>query len=498
MQCYSCGAENRLAAVYCGTCGQKLGGAETNGHVAVLLAEQGSKVEPRQQPSDATRYLCAAVHLDSRIADQVINDILEQDYRAAPSSPGVDLVPVVQHALLARARQLTRDAILVVLLITMVWSLVGRHTQAFVVCIALAWAVVLGETLVATYGVLAHDLRPGNFRPAKLPMPSNAKTRKRLEQIEEFGRSNVSVYSSYVPFVGHGRPIEAWSVALDIHRAAPDQVAEPFTAVDVHDFVLAKIRETPVGKVEVTDRIYLDGRDIRGDRRFLPGELSVPRAQVDPTLLRSLTLDPEDRARPYLSFQVSGWQGQLVLSIFLRFVVTSEELFVEVSHSLLTPVRDEFQVVDRLLPQPTPRQAAVIAGRSAAMLPVLLVRAPVACGRFLTGPLSAALRTARQRREILGALRFNYGAPVSPRETVSDSSYQRYFQQLDKSLYKKVIEKRLVHAIIEFLESKGLDTSELSERQRTIENHGVYMTGGILMANNLAVGTGAQATSGKK
>lgn len=517
MQCYSCGAENRLAAVYCGTCGQKLGGVATNGdrfvdhvmpvdspttgrRIAVLPAangtlptENGTRPRSEQRASDATRYLCAAVHLDSRIADQVIDDLLEQDYRAAPSSPDVDLVPVVLHALAARRRQLTRDVILVVLMIAMAWFLVSLHSTAFLVSIALAWAAVLGETLVATYGVLAHDLRPGNFHPARVPRPASSKARKRLEQIEEFGRSNVSVYSSYVPFVGHGRTVEAWSAALAL-RGTANRKAEPFTTSDIHDFVLARMREIPVGTVEVSDRIYVDGRDIRGDRRFLAGDLSVPRAHVDPSLIRSLMVEPEDRARPYLSFQIKGWRGQLVLSTFLRFVVTSKEVFIEVSHSLLTPVRDEFQVVDRLLPQPTARQAVVLAGKSAAMLLIYLVRAPMALAKAITRPLAAELRTARQRREILGALHFNYGAPVSPRETVSDPQFQRYFQKLDTSHYVKVLEKRLLDAIVDFLEARGIDTSEFDERKQTIENNGLYVAGN-LVAGSVAVGAGARATT---
>lgn len=517
MQCYSCGTENRLTAVYCGSCGQKLGGVATNGdrfvdhvipvdgpttgrRIAVLPAAQGTvpadngtRVRPEQRSSDATRYLCAAVQLDSRIADQVINDLLDQDFRAAPSSPDVDLVPVVLHALSARTRQLTRDVILIVLMIAMAWSLVSLHTTTFLVSLALAWAAVLGESLVATYGVLAHDLRPGNFHPARLPRPSNPKARKRLEQIEEFGRSNVSVYSEYVPFVGHGRTVEAWSAALAL-RAAKGQEAERFTTADMHDFVLARMREIPVGTVEVSDRIYVDGRDIRGDRRFLASELSVPRAQVDPSLIRSLMIEPEDRARPYVSFQIKGWRGQLVLSTFLRFVVTSKEVFIEVSHSLLTPVREEFQVVDQLLPHPNPRQAVTIAAKSAAVLPMYLVRAPVALAKAIVSPLTAELRTARQRREIRGALRFNYGAPASPRETLSDPNFQRYFQKLDTSHYVKVLEKRLLDAIIEFLEARGIDTSEFDERKHTIENNGLYVAGNMV-AGSVAVGSRARATT---
>ena len=508
MGCNSCGAANPPGAMYCGSCGGQLSTAAPNGArsgdrissragiSSAPAAEHAGAGDPGKQTSDATRYLCAAVHLDSRIADQVVSDILEQEYKAPPSSPDVDLVPVVLHAVAARKRHLIRDAILTLLLIACLWFLVSVHSLEFWATLLLMWVVVFGETLVATYGVVAHDLRAGVFRADKQPVPNNPKSQKRLEQIAAFGRANVTVYSSFVPFVGRGTPIEAWSFALDLHRTAGGRADHPFTAVDVHDFVLARMSELPLAKLEIADRIYVDGRDIRGDRRFLPSELSVPRSQVDPSLLRSLTLDAEDRARPYLCFQASGWRGQLVVSTFLRFVVTGNELFMEVSHSLLTPVRDEFQEVDRLLPQPTLRQAARIGWRSLFRLPMLVLRAPFAVTKFLISPMSTARRIARQRREIMSGLRFDYGAPVSPRETASDPRYQRYFQKLDQELYTKVLVKRLLHTLVEFFEAKGLDTSELVDRQTTIENHGVYVAGsGTLVADSVAAGAGAQAKS---
>jgi hypothetical protein len=496
MQCYSCGATNRADAAFCGSCGRPLG---HDGHDGVSSARRraAAVLKPAAQASDATRYLCAAVHLDSRIADQVISEILEQEYKAPPSSPDVDLVPVVLHAMAARVRHLVRDAILTVLIIAAVWFYVTVRPLQLLLALALAWVVVVGETLVATYGVVAHDLRAGHFRPDAVSLPNRPKLQQRLEQIAAFGQGNVTVYSSYIPFVGSGFPVEAWSIALDRHRATEGRVAESFTALEIHDFVLDRMRDVHPANLEIRDRVFVDGRDIRGDRRFLPTELSVPKSQVDLSLVRSLTLEPEDRARTYLSFQLSGWRGQLVLSTFLRFVVTPQELFVEVSHSLLTPVRDEFQEVDRLLPQPTLRQAARIGGRSLLRLPGRLLRAPGAVGSLLLGPISTARRTARQRREILGALRFDYGAPMSPRETASDPQYQRYFQALDKDLYLKVLEKRLLQTLVAFYDLKGIDTAELIERQSTIQNHGVYVAGGgSLIAGSVAAGAGARATSG--
>ncbi|HET6740865.1 MAG TPA: hypothetical protein VFH76_18095 [Kribbella sp.] len=435
------------------------------------------------------------MQLNSRLADEIVRDILGEEFKAPPSSPDVDLVPVVLHAIAARKRHLVRDVLLTALLLSAFWAAYSTRFVVVLLAIALCWVVVVGETLVATYGVVAHDLRPERFDPDALSS-NDPFVRKRLEQVAAAARGNVRVYSGYHPFVGCGSPAAAWSFALDIDRTVDGQVADSFTALTIHDFVQRQLCALRTGDVTLADRIFVDGLDIRDDRRFLPDRLAVPKAQVDRSLVRSLTVEPEDRARPYLAVQISGWHGQLVLSTFLRFVVTPHELVVEVTHCLLGPIRDEFQEVDRLLPEPTVRQALRIFGRALRRAPGHVVRAPFAVAAHLIGPMTAASHRARQRRDIVSALRFDYGAVRSPREAVSDHQYQRYFQKLDGALYTKVIEKRMLQAVQEFLESKGIDTAELTQRQTTIENHGVYVAaGGTVTAGSVAVGAGARATS---
>lgn len=481
-ECHSCGAANRAGATYCGTCG-----------VPIPATERDMATMP---PSDATRYLCAAVQLNSNLARQVVRDVLDEEFKAPPSSPDVDLVPVILHAIAARKRQFVRDLLLTLLLFTAVWSLYTARPLVFVVALALCWVVVVGETLVATYGVVAHDLHPARFQPELLPRPSEPEVRRRLEQVSAAARGNVGVYSAYRPFVGSGTTVDAWTMVLDTHRAAAGEEAKSFTALEIHDFVRDQLRDLRTGEVTITDRVFVDGRDIRNDQRFLPNQLAVPVAAIDRALLRSLTIEPEDRARPYLCIQISGWQGQLVLSTYLRFVVTPRELFVEASHCLLTPVRDEFQEVDRLLPQPTVGQALRIGGRALRRTPGHLFRAPIATGAHVMGGATSELQRVRQQREILTALRFDYGAPISPRETVSDPRYQRYFQKLDHAWYTEVINRRLLQSLNGFLESKGIDTAELSQRQTTILNNGVYVAGGgSVTAGSIATGSGARATN---
>jgi hypothetical protein len=483
-KCSSCGAGNLAGATYCGTCGK-----------ALPPVEPDAEPSGESPPSDATRYLCAAVQLDSRLADEVVRDILDEEFKAPPSSPDVDLVPVILHAIAARKRHLVRDALLTFLLISAFW---GAYTTRYVVvllALALCWVVVVGETLVATYGVVARDLRAERFTPDALSATDPA-IKERLRHIAAAGRGNVSVYSGYQPFVGSGVVMDAWSFALDIERAVDGKIAESFTALAIHDFVKQQLCDLRTGEVALADRVFVDGRDIRDDRRFLPDRLAVPKPRVDRSLVRSLTVEPEDRARPYLAVRISGWRGQLVLSTFLRFVVTPHELVVEVTHCLLGPVRDEFQEVDRLLPEPTARQAIRIGWRALRRSPGHVLRAPFTVSAHLLGPVTAARQRARQRREIVSSLRFDYGAPRSPRETVSDHQYQRYFQKLDGELYTKVIEKRMLQAVERFLESKGIDTVELTQRQAMIQNNGVMVAaGGTITAGSIAAGTGARATA---
>jgi hypothetical protein len=65
--------------------------------------------------SNATRYLCVGAQVDSAFATRVIQEVLEQRYRAIAPSFGLDVVPVVVHALNGRSRRKRRDAMLVLI-----------------------------------------------------------------------------------------------------------------------------------------------------------------------------------------------------------------------------------------------------------------------------------------------------------------------------------------------------------------------------------------------
>ncbi len=78
---------------------------------------------------------------------------------------------------------------------------------------------------------------------------------------------------------------------------------------------------------------------------------------------------------------------------------------------------------------------------------------------------------------------------------VSQSNYDDMFQKLDKEMYVKMLEKRILSAIMDFLAEKNIDISEFKEREQSILNNGVIMTGGNLKAENMSVGKSAKVTN---
>ena len=67
-----------------------------------------------------------------------------------------------------------------------------------------------------------------------------------------------------------------------------------------------------------------------------------------------------------------------------------------------------------------------------------------------------------------------------------------------KKKYFKIIDKRIFNLIGDFLESKNIDPSEFKERETSILNQGVIVSGGSLSGENITVGKGAKFQFGVK
>ncbi|WP_370092330.1 hypothetical protein [Streptacidiphilus sp. MAP12-20] len=485
---------------------------------------------------EATRYLCAAVHLDSKLAEDLVEKVLEEPLRGVARSPGVDLVAVMKHVVAARARHLTRDVALVVALLLMFVCLVAGTFLPFLLVFVLSWVVVFTEAYVARWGALAHTLRRGSFDASQAPQPRRTLTKQQIDLVAAYAAGNVTAYSGFDPFLGHGWSLDSWSFALDANIPDdPDEPVDPFTVTELHDWVAECVGRLDFPGLGVHDRLFINGADIHHDARFLTGPQGAgrPVERVSDAVIRYLMEHPEDRARPYLAIEIVGWDGQLVYTLFLRLSLTSTHLFVEASHTLLPPLNTRYYEIDDLLLRPSVRQFLRLVFRCGFQWFGMMVRCLPRAARQVFADFRRARKEIRQRRVIARQFTFNHGALISVREAASDVrsrvpdhfpslglldpilgpvvrtvlrlvldsggfllGYHRYFQILDKEMYTKVVEKRIFDSLVEFLEQKNIDAGELKRRVETIVNNSVSIgDNNTISGAAFSVGKGARATA---
>jgi hypothetical protein len=443
---------------------------------------------------DATRYMCAAVQLDSALNRHVLAGTIGQPLRAVASSPGVDLATVLKYAVDARRRQRITDILL--LLFLPLWMFFGLG-------LLLGWAAVAIERFRTSYRVLAPKLRQSVFDAAQAPEPTSERVRRRIADLAARDRGNVSVYAGFEPFLGFGFQEKEWSFVADIDKAAPGETVRRFSVAEVHDHVAAAVSALNLPGVTVDDRLFAAGDDLLNGSMpavaadLLPDPLRAPRQQVGRDVIRRQWDAPQDSARPYLALRITGWGGELVMTMFVRFVqYRDEQLYAEAEYRLLPPLRKAYHAVDDLREQPTFRQVSRIVGAALPVAIIRQIRSPFVVLGELFGPMHARSAYRRDTREITEEHTFNYGAPVAPREMAMDTHYHRYFQVTDKGHYLKIVERRVLDSLEQFLADHGIDSSDIRERQNMILNYGLMATGNSqIKAENIAAGAGAKVSA---
>jgi hypothetical protein len=314
------------------------------------------------------------------------------------------------------------------------------------------------------------------------------------------------VFADYLPFVGYGSILNTWSFTLNVAKPEENKQVIPFQVSELYDHVAAEVGRLGLPGVAVENKLFVNGLDLQHgfdpqvQQTILPNPMAAPIPQVSESFIKALRDSPQNRARPYLTVCVTGWEGEVVISIFLRFVLLPQQdlLFVEASYSLLPPLRERYRQVDELISSATSRQVSRMAWHAALRTPgALLSSIP-----NIIYEIGSPARRRRQRTESIRAIRdhsFNYGSSWNPRESAADRLYYRYFQQLDKEMYVKTAEHRIMDAVTEFMINHNIDISDLMQRQTTILNSGIYVGGQAqVTTQSMAAGFGAMARAGSE
>jgi len=465
------------------------------------------KKEPSKEMSRVTRYFCAAAHLNSDFRKQFINQVVNEKYKSIPPYYGVDLLEVAKHCFMARKRKIIRDILLfLIFLMTFEFAFGGFSTISKIIqyksfyiynlnvliffCF-ISFIIVFLEQWKGKYKIVARKLSENNQNSVEYNLSIDIENKINSISEEE---SNVIIFGGYSPFVGAGIDIGGWSFAINTNKGKEEagNVFEPksFEASEMYKFISDKLKDQ-IGKVAIKDILCVNGKKI--DKRFLPNPYKKPNNIIGQEIIEKYIGISDENIRHYKSIRVHSWKDELILSIFFRIIKNNQYLFLETHFYLLTPLNEIYTQIDNISPEPTLSIRMAELQASVFLSIFLLFISPFTIFSYILSPLLRLLNNKATKNKIKNNLNFNYGAIINLRESHCSTVYKKHFQQLDTDMYLKIHEKQLLDFIVQFLELNNIDTSELKERQTTILNNGVILSGGAINTESFAVGQKAKS-----
>lgn len=473
---------------------------------------------PESQPlrryaaSDVTRVLCAGARLDPAFANKVIDLLVHNRQRFAAPAYGYDAVPVLGHALHARTLRRLRTAALVVavLLILLLMFVTPLGLIGGVALIAwAAWTTIFLERLAQLQAVVTQLRRPGpggggftgDF-PLSDALPSYVANEIRVEQHV----SNLVYYGGYLPFVGAGVRERDWKFSVlldDIHLINPltgkdsgnGTTAAKFTVEELTAYVQERLeqllRPDSDGLEELVVSRCWYGKAV-GTMRPLPSQSAQQ--------LREHGNAPGGygTVREYLCARVGSWDQELVTSVFVNFDVKGRMLYTELNGYVLPPINPKFRLVDQMPNVVSGDILGRLAWHATKSILGDLVGLPFAAiGAIyqLAQPNKSDIAHDAEDLTRYATDVLDYGARTSVRELAAISRYQHFFQEVDATKYITIIERRLFEVVLDFLDSKNVDTREFRDRQAAVLNYGQIHTGTGDMVNNGAQAFGPNASA---
>jgi hypothetical protein len=446
--------------------------------------------DAHSEVSETTRLMCAAAYLDGVFAQDVVDEVIHEEHRAVAIPPGVDIGAVAKHCVQACRQKLVRDVLLTSdLLLAVVLFVVERSLGWLLLGFLLAWAIVLWDIWSATYFVVVKRLNARSFSSEGPPPLPDANVARRIEELEQSQRGNLTVYSGFLPFSGAGHLAGGWSFVVDLRKPKRDVLGQVsalqnLTPVELYEGVRRAVGSLEMPNMELRDRLFVSGSDIREDSSLLPNQLRRPLWQVDERLVNHYIASPTHRVRHYQCIQIVDWRGELVVSLFLRFGIKNERLFCELSKFVLFPLKEELHRYDNFGGKIQLRHVVSMVSRSFFASFGLWLRSP----KIIVKPLKSTRDRAYATRQVEQDPYFDYGAPETALDRVRSRNFRRYFQLLDREMYVKLLEKTALDTIVEILDQHNISTADLVESAATIISNSVIMPGGTIKAENIAMG----------
>jgi hypothetical protein len=288
--------------------------------------------------------------------------------------------------------------------------------------------------------------------------------------LEAYAKGNVVVFGAGIPFVGAGQVLTRWNVQVDTTKAAKDdqgrpRPVRPVSAEELQKALSVAVRKTGLEGLRVNNRLFVDGIRTPAVDGLLPDREKPPSPVVARSEIRRAIQHATETARTYLCIEKPAWEGELVVTVFVRAVEYGSDLYVEFYAYVLLPL-DPFVAAAEKIPVSLAGRAVQAVRWTVPMGLGLLRHAPRTLLVTARWRWFLARRPARQRRAIRKSAAFNYGAVGGIRAAVAAEHRDRLFAYEDEERAVKSIRKEVLKVVIQYVGDHGIDTSEL-ERQQT-------------------------------
>lgn len=460
---------------------------------------------------EATRYLSAATQINIEYAKIVVNRVVNERLKALAPTFGVDVPVVVKWAMRALRTRARRDYSLTAILalqsfflaMLILWWRWAWIPILFL--LASAWVAVSWDYHERMHKSVIGKMLRDRFRPEEAPPPTHEADRERLRAITERRDGNLVVFSGHSAFVGSGELMYRRRLLLDVSGRKDsdgglDKRPKEFTSYDLHAAIVAAFnREHGLGKsldnVRAYERLFVNGLHVQNNNQLLPDPLRPPPALVDRALLQAAAVAPSPEARTYVCVEMPGWQGQLVVTLFIRAVYAGASLYVEWTFRVLPPIRAEFLRIDDLYELSRYHQLKdSLASGFRTLVPALL-GSPVQALISWRRPQIANRQHSKHSYAIKRGYVFDYGARRSIREDASGSQRQHYFLARDETMYVLLAQQTLIRTVGNFLSEHGVDLGQFDDQVKVIFEQSInYNIGDITDSSGIVIGNNSSAS----
>jgi hypothetical protein len=475
-----------------------------NGHGNVTGAgPPGAPAQARRDGIDreATRYLSAATQIDIGYAEAVVSRVMNEPFRALAPTFGVDVPVVVRWALKALRTRAVRDyvllgifALVVLSAVPLLWPL---GLLLFPAALVVAGLVVSWENWERWHNVVAKQMLRDRFDPDAAPDPRPGAECERLTEVAKRRDGNLVVFSGHSAFIGSGDRLDYQRILLDVSRGKEAEDGTPmepeeFTSQDLHTAIVRAF-DCPTGlaksltNIKVYERLFVNGLHIKRDSPLLPDSGRPPPSSVHRDLLVEAALHPTPEARTYVCVEMPGWEGQLVVTLYIRAVHTGESLYIDWTFRVLPPLRDNFLVIDKLHERSKYRQLRTELRFGIRETFSALFLSPYNVYRTWQQPHKALRQKNRQSRAIENGYVFDYGANKSIREHACGKQRRHYFLARDEKMYVLLAQQTLTRAVEIFLEDHNVDLEWYKAQVKVIFDNSIKV-GDISNSTGVNVG----------